>query len=173
MIHPLLFISQHFTALPAPVQGGIVSALMSTSIAFVIFVLGYIHTSRPILVFVGRPDGLWKIQNIGRGAAFDVRFEDRSADGKAKRLHIYPIAKKERIELSALDYGDTLTVYYGTRSGWRRYCTTCRNWEHKFVRLWFRKFPKWPDMTDESRLRRPPTTTEKVLADAITSVMGK
>src|ERR1035438_1267573 len=106
MYHPLWFISQHFTELPAPVQGGILSALISTSIALVIFVLGYIHASRPILVFVRRPDGLWKIQNIGRGAAFDIRFEDKSRDGKTKRFRIYPIAEKERIELSSLDYGD-------------------------------------------------------------------
>src|SRR6266436_7567812 len=119
--HPLWFIFLKFTALPGPVQGGIISALISTSISIVVFLLGYIHSSRPVLVFVRRPDSLWRLYNIGRGAAFDIRFEDKGADDKAKHIRIYPIAEKERIDLSPLDYGYELTVYYSTRSGRRRY----------------------------------------------------
>src|SRR5258707_11631101 len=120
-LHPLSFIFFKFTSLPAPVQGGIASALISTSIAFLVFLLGYIYSSRPILVFIRRPNDLWKIHNIGRGAAFDIRFEDCSLkSGEVKQFHLYPIAEKERIELGMLWYGDQLTVYYATRSGKRR-----------------------------------------------------
>jgi hypothetical protein len=96
-----------------------------------LFFRRYIHTTRPILVFVRRPDNYWRIYNIGRGPAFDVRFEDRGKrEDQVKPLRIYPIAEKDKVELGPLDYGLELTAYYATRSGWRRYktlCTVCEN----------------------------------------------
>jgi hypothetical protein len=41
--HPYWFIVLKFTGLPAPVQGGIMSALISTSIAFLVFSSVYSH----------------------------------------------------------------------------------------------------------------------------------
>ena len=154
--HPLWFVYLKFTGLPAPVQGGILSALISTSIAILVFTLGYVHTTRPILVFVRRPDNFWRIFNIGKGAAFDIRFEDRLGD-KYKRVRIYPIAEKETVELGPLDHGGKLTLYYATRSGKRRYETYCHNWDHHFRRLrWREKFPDWGNIPDETRLTRTP-----------------
>jgi len=147
--HPLWFISLKFTGLPGPVQ----AALITISISALVFVLGYIHATRPILVFIRRPDDRWRIANIGRGAAFDIRFEDRAFDGsKFKRNRLYPIADKEVISLGDLNYGDQLTVYYATRSGLRRYKTVCREWVHSFEKLWFAKLPAWEEMADETRL---------------------
>jgi hypothetical protein len=155
MVDLLLCIYEKFTALPAPVQGGILSALISTSIAIVVFMLGYIHATRPILVFVRRPDNYWRIYNIGRGAAFDIRFEDRGdQDEDFKRVRIYPIADKEKVELGPLDYGRVLTLYYSTRSGWRCYKTTCKGWVHTFENLWLRRVPDWGVIPDETRLTR-------------------
>jgi hypothetical protein len=164
--HPLWFIYARFTGLPAPVQGGIVSALISTSIAVLVFLLGYVHTTRPILVFVRRPDNFWRVVNIGRGAAFDIRFEDRGdGDGKFKRVRIYPIAEKETVELGPLDFGGELTLCYATRSGFRRYKTTCKDWVHHFERLW--RFPDWGKLLpDETRL------TERLLSSKSTLKRG-
>jgi hypothetical protein len=155
-VHPIWFIELKFMALPAPVQGGIASALISTLIAILVFVLGYVHTTRPILVFVRRPDNFWRIFNIGKGAAFDVRFEDREGD-KFNRLRFYPIADKETVALGPLDHGGTLTLYYATRSGRRRYETTCEDWQHRIRKLGLlEKFPDWGTIPDETRLARTP-----------------
>jgi hypothetical protein len=169
MSHPLWWISTKFANLPAPVQGGIISAFMSTSIAFLIFLLGYIYSSRPILVFSRRPDALWRIQNIGRGGAFDIRLEDRGTNG-ANHFSIYPIADRERVELGELTYGDELTVYYSTRSGKRKYCTKCKRWAQTFDKPRVRKFPDWNDMVDESRLKRP-ANSSGALVDAMKRVV--
>jgi hypothetical protein len=169
--NPLWWISTKFTNLPAPVQGGIVSALISTTIAFVIFLLGYIYSSRPILVFSRRPDWFWRIQNLGRGGAFDIRLEDKGPNGAANHFRIYPIAEKERIELGELTYGDELRVYYSTRSGKRKYCTRCKGWIQTFDKPGVRAFPDWNDMVDEARLKRVTKTSEQALADAISKAL--
>ena len=48
-----------WTILPPPVQAAIISA----TVALAVSMLTYVHTSRPILVFIRRPTDHWRIHN--------------------------------------------------------------------------------------------------------------
>ena len=113
--------------------------------------LGFLHITRPILVFIRRPDENWRLKNIGKGCAFQVVFKQEDGQGQSLSHIIYPIADGEEVPLGKLKHGETLNACYKDSSGLRRYKTVCRSWVNKVSLIWWR-FPSTRGTPDETRL---------------------
>jgi hypothetical protein len=126
-MHPYLW----FESLPLPMQTTFISGLVSFLVAWIT----HLRNTRPILVFVRRPDWQWRVCNVGQGTAFDVLLEDsRRKDLKHDRYRLYPIGPGEDASLGALKYGDKFTVYYrGPSSIWPCYRTVCTGWRNRYA----------------------------------------
>lgn len=128
------------------------TAIISGLVSFLVAWITHLRNTRPILIFMRRPDWQWRICNVGQGTAFDVQFEDRRSE-KHDRYWLYPIGPGEDASLGALKHGETFTIYYRGQSRiWPRYRTVCTGWRNR-VRpvLWI---PEWNDCRDETRLNR-------------------
>jgi hypothetical protein len=147
MIHSLVF-------LPVQIQAALIAAI----VAVLIQLYNYIRTTKPLLVFIRRPTRIWRIKNIGHGAAFNVYFRDIGGEGDKQDYRIYPVADGEEVQLTGLKLGDVLEVYFTDWTGWRKYRTTCKKWDNDVERIWFgwRKVERdFSNATDESRLYPP------------------
>jgi hypothetical protein len=135
---------------PSPCVGGILGGLLTGG---VFGYMAHLRNTRPILVFFRRPDSMWRLRNIGRGAAFDVVFTDQDGKGRSSSFILYPMSDGEEKPLGTLKYGEALSVHY---QGWFRpwrYTTTCRMWRNK-VSISFRR-PSMEGLLDETRLNHP------------------
>jgi hypothetical protein len=144
-----------FLSLPTQWKTVVVSAIVS----FAVFWLTHLRNSRPILIFIRRPDWNWRLKNIGRGPAFRVLFS-QVANGEQIKTKMYPIAESEEVPLGDLKHGNTLIAHYTDWFGLRSYKTYCNDCENRA-----RWQPWWPSLKgaqDETRLNRP--TTPFVLA---------
>ena len=90
MIHSLVF-------LPVQIQAALIAAI----VAVLIQLYNYIRTTKPLLVFIRRPTRIWRIKNIGHGAAFNVYFRDIGGEGDKQDYRIYPVADGKRSNLRA------------------------------------------------------------------------
>lgn len=135
---------------PSPWVGGILGGLLTGG---VFGWITHLRNTRPILIFIRRPDDTWRLKNIGKGSAFDVIFKDDNGRGNSSSYIMYPLADGEDVPLGILQYGDTLTVHY---KGWFRpwrYSTTCNKWNNKVSLALTR--PSTDGLVDETRLNRP------------------
>jgi hypothetical protein len=135
------------------VQGAVIGAIASIVFGTLIAWVTHWRNTKPILIFIRRPDWNWRIKNIGRGPAFRVLFRDKQLSGKHEDTILYPIAEGEEVSLGTLKYGDILVAYYADWHGMRTYKTYCQDWRN---RVWY--LPYWPRLSkakDETRLKRP------------------
>lgn len=135
---------------PSPWVGGVIGGVITGGL------FGWIthmRNTRPVLVFLRRPDASWYVKNVGRFVALDVIFKAEAKDGNSESYLMYPISDGEERSLGILKYGDTLTAYFkGLHRPWS-YKTTCNMWHNEFAFCW--KFPSRDGLPDETRLNRP------------------
>jgi hypothetical protein len=106
---------------------------------------------------------MWRIKNIGQGAAFNVCFRQNNVELGYRDHILYPIADGEDVPLGELTYGDVLEVYFSDSSGRRKYKTTCRLWVNDTERLWFGwGFCQCKNALDETRLDRKSLAAKKL-----------
>jgi len=143
-----------------PIQAALVSGTISIIFGSVIAWITHLRSTRPILVFMRRPNWHWKIRNVGTGTAFNIQFEDKHKDGKYNRYLLYPIGPNDEAPLGDLSYGDEFTLYYSGRSSvWPHYRTVCKGWMNRIRQVLWR--PRWKDCTDETRLINRERPNEK------------
>jgi hypothetical protein len=160
---------KHMSDLPVQLQAVLISAFVSSLLAWLI----HMKATRPILVFIRRPDTMWRIKNIGKGSAFNIYFRQLNSQLEHLDHILYPIADGEDVPLGNLKYGEVLEVYFSDWGGKRKYKTTCKLWVNDTERLWFGwafSIPK--DAPDETRLDRK-SLAEKKLDATVSLLEGK